>query len=371
MLLEIPAGREQVLAAVQFLKGAARDWWESIIGQSLGHELQQFDDVYNALHERFIPRQTASMRMKAWNSLYHRGTVHDYMMAVNDLALAHPLGEEATFWHAWHGLRSEYKSEVDHLLDQQGRTTCSMKELKQMLLSLELKYPYREPRRFPPRFQTRQIMSYNPPQHHQTPQQRIPFACWICSSPEHRMDVCPKKKKSGCPICGSKAHKPYSCPQRRFGPPRPQRQPPTTSTTSRVTTQDHVCREEVAFCTLSSKYTHPFSSSPRSLLYRLTIKGGAIDVFVDPGSELSLISEKVVSDRGITTTPLKRPVYIIFADKSRIRANAQAHNLRISRGDWSDEVSCVVVPSLTEPIYLGRDWLKKWNPLIDWISGEI
>ena len=88
MLLEIPAGREQVLAAVQFLKGAARDWWESIIGQSLGHELQQFDDVYNALHERFIPRQTASMRMKAWNSLYHRGTVHDYMMAVNDLALA-------------------------------------------------------------------------------------------------------------------------------------------------------------------------------------------------------------------------------------------------------------------------------------------
>ena len=94
-------------------------------------------------------------------------------------------------------------------------------------------------------------------------------------------------------------------------------------------------------------------------------------MFVDPGSELSLISEKVVSDRGISTTPLRRPVYIIFADKSRVRANAQVCDLRLIRGDWSDEVTCVVVPSLTEPIYLGRDWLQRWNPMIDWVSGEI
>ena len=50
-------------------------------------------------------------------------------------------------------------------------------------------------------------------------------------------------------------------------------------------------------------------------------------MFVDPGSELSLISERIVSDRLITTTPLQRPVYIVFADKSRIRAHAQVINL--------------------------------------------
>ena len=57
-------------------------------------------------------------------------------------------------------------------------------------------------------------------------------------------------------------------------------------------------------CTLATKYTHPQSSQPRSLIYRLSIKGGVIDVFVDPGSELSFISEKVVNDRMILTTPL-------------------------------------------------------------------
>ena len=297
--------------------------------------------------------------MKAWNSLYHKGTVHDYMTVVNDLALAHPLGEEAAFWHAWHGLRPEYKAEIDHLLDQQGRTTCSLKELKQMLLSIELKYPYREPRQFPPRFQSRQVNTYQPPTHQQPQQHRTPFACWMCSSPDHRVEACPKRKKSGCLICGSKAHKPFGCPQRRFGPPRLPRQPPSSSTTSRVMIEDRAWKERITICTLATKYTHPQSSSPRSLLYRLNIQGGAIDVFVDPGSELSLISEKVVKDRAISTTPLARPVYIIFADKSRVRASAQAHDLRISRGNWSDEVTCVVVPSLMEPIYLGRDWLKK------------
>ena len=369
--LGIPLGREQVLAAVQFLKDKARDWWESIISQSEGSEIQQFDELYDALHERFIPRQMAGVRMKAWNSLYHKGTVHDYMTEVNDLALAHPLGEEATFWHAWHGLRPEFKSEIDHMLDQQGRQTCSLKELKQMLLSIELKYPYRQPKPFPPRYNVRQVNTFQPTQPQQHQQSRSTFACWICASPDHRMEGCPKKKKSGCPICGSRAHKPFLCPQRRAGPPNPNRRPPTSSTTARVILEEDSSEDNSVICTLATKYTHPQSSQPRSLIYRLSIKGGIIDVFVDPGSELSLISEKVVNDRMILTTPLLHPVYIIFADKSRVRAHAQVIDLQISKGEWSDKVTCVVVPSLTEPIYLGRDWLRKWNPTIDWISGEI
>ena len=379
-LLQIPLGREQVLAAVQFLKGSARDWWESVIGQSLGHELQHFDNIYNALHERFIPRQIAGIRMKAWNSLYHRGTVHEYMTIVNDLALAHPLGDEAAFWHAWQGLRPEYKAEVDHLLHQQGRQTCSLKELKQILLSIELKYPYREPKRFPPRFQSRQVTTNQQDQltpsfrqqQQQTPNQsRTLFACWICASPQHHMEKCPKKKKSGCPICGSKAHKPYTCPQQYRGSPQLPGQPPSSSTTARVTTANINDDQNIMICTLATKYTHPHSNQPRSLLYKLTIQGGTINVFVDPGSELSLISERVIRERGINCTPLLCPVYIVFADKSRVKAHAQVTNLKIKRRNWSDEVTCVVIPSLTEPIYLGRDWLKRWNPIIDWISGEI
>ena len=53
-LLKIPVGWEQVLAAVQFLKGIAKEWWDEVIGQSLGQELQQFEEVYDVLHERFI-----------------------------------------------------------------------------------------------------------------------------------------------------------------------------------------------------------------------------------------------------------------------------------------------------------------------------
>ena len=181
-----------------------------------------------------------------------------------------------------------------------------------------------------------------------------------------------REKKSGCPICGSRAHKPFLCPQRRAGPPNPNRRPPTSSTTARVILEEDSSEDNSMICTLVTKYTHPQSSQPRSLIYRLSIKGGVIDVFVDLGSELSFISEKVVNDRMILTTPLLHPVYIIFADKSRVRAHAQVIDLQISKREWSDKVTCVVVVlSLTEPIYLGRDWFRKWNPTIDWISGEI
>ena len=185
------------------------------------------------------------------------------------------------------------------------------------------------------------------------------------------MEVCPKRKKSGCAICSSKAHKPFGYPQRRYGPPRLLQQPPTSTTTARVTIEDDNDTDNITICTLATKYSHPQSALPRSLLYRLTIQGGTIDVFVDPGSELSLISEKIVQERGINCAPLLCPVYIVFADKSRVKAYTQVTNLKITRGDWSDEVTCIVVPSLTEPIFLGRDWLKRWNPTINWISREI
>ena len=31
----------------------------------------------------------------------------------------------------------------------------------------------------------------------------------------------------------------------------------------------------------------------------------------------------------------------------------------------------MVVPNLAGPLFLGRDWLSKWNPVIDWVTGEL
>ena len=43
----------------------------------------------------------------------------------------------------------------------------------------------------------------------------------------------------------------------------------------------------------------------------------------------------------------------------------------MQRGGWRDEVDLIVAPRLSHAIFLGKDWLRKWNPLLDWVTGEL
>ena len=115
----------------------------------------------------------------------------------------------------------------------------------------------------------------------------------------------------------------------------------------------------------------PSSSMPCALRYRLSTEGGSIDALVDSGAELSLISEDAVKRRGIRVQPLENPLDIVMANQSRVRASHCVPSLPLVRGPWEDSLYCVVVPSLSEALFLGRDWLEKWNPVIDWVTGTL
>ena len=121
----------------------------------------------------------------------------------------------------------------------------------------------------------------------------------------------------------------------------------------------------------NGKVFHPSSSTPRSLVYRLRTTRGMIDALLDSGADVSLISESSVQKRGIATTPLDKPIDVVLANRSRQRATRCVSTLTLARGPWEDQIRCVVVPNLAGPLFLGRDWLSKWNPVIDWVTGEL
>ena len=104
---------------------------------------------------------------------------------------------------------------------------------------------------------------------------------------------------------------------------------------------------------------------PRSLIYRMETVGGMIDALLDSGADISLISDAAVQKRGIRTQPLENPLYVVLADRTRVLATSCVPSLPLARDGWTDEVRCVVVPSLTQPLFLGRDWLQQWNPVIN------
>ena len=110
---------------------------------------------------------------------------------------------------------------------------------------------------------------------------------------------------------------------------------------------------------------------PRALRYVLITTGGNIEVLLDSGADLSLISADAVKKRGIQVEPLEEPLQILCADRSKVRATHCIPSLPLTRGPWRDLIRCIIVPNLTVPLILGRDWLQRWNPLIDWVAGTL
>ena len=109
----------------------------------------------------------------------------------------------------------------------------------------------------------------------------------------------------------------------------------------------------------------------RSLKYRLGTTGGNIDALLDSGAELSMISAETVRRRAIPTEPLEEPLDVVCADCSRVRVTRCVPSLPLTYNNWTDNLHCVVVPNLSNALLLGRDWLARWNPMIDWVTGEL
>ena len=109
----------------------------------------------------------------------------------------------------------------------------------------------------------------------------------------------------------------------------------------------------------------------RSLKYRLGTTGGNIDALLDSGAELSMISAETVRRRAIPTELLEEPLDVVCADCSCVRVTQCVPSLPLTYNNWTDNLHCVVVPNLSNALLLGWDWLARWNPMIDWVTGEL
>ena len=80
---------------------------------------------------------------------------------------------------------------------------------------------------------------------------------------------------------------------------------------------------------------------------------------------MSLLSEETARKRGIRLEPLERLYVVHLANQTTVRATSCVSSLPLAHGKCTNEVWCLIVPSLTQLLFLGRDWLSRWNPVID------
>ena len=205
----VPYGRMQVMQGVHYLKGNAEEWWQEVVGQPQGQELQTFDALVTALTHRFIPESIYDKAMNDWSFLRQTGTAEEYRRHVDRLAMIMPLGEKAEYNHALQGMKPDLKAEIRFRMKEKRREYCSRKELWEMMMVAEVRFPGRPPRPF-----FNKNRAKNPTPKASSAEASSLVVCWICDTTGHRANTCERRHTSGCARCGSKAHTLMTCPQR-------------------------------------------------------------------------------------------------------------------------------------------------------------
>ena len=97
------------------------------------------------------------------------------------------------------------------------------------------------------------------------------------------------------------------------------------------------------------------------------------EAIVDSGCTETFIDREFVKKHKIPTIPLKKPVPIRNVDGSLVGGKMMTENavIRLSMGDHHENVTLGVINLDDKPIFLGIDWLKCHNPIINWTKGFV
>ena len=119
---------------------------------------------------------------------------------------------------------------------------------------------------------------------------------------------------------------------------------------------------------------HPPTSHP-SLSVRIAWQGTQLQVpvMLDSGSDARFICPALVKKLGIATVPLAspmRPCALTGASLKEIQRATKPVKISIS-GNHQEEMVFLVLQSPRFPLVLGKPWLRKHNPQVDWVRGLI
>ena len=94
---------------------------------------------------------------------------------------------------------------------------------------------------------------------------------------------------------------------------------------------------------------------------------------IDSGATALFIHQKFVDTHQIRTHQLPQPIGLQNINGTSNQAGAITHfvRLRLTIGTNSDETEFLVTDIGSEKVILGLPWLKKVNPKIDWVMGEL
>ena len=136
-------------------------------------------------------------------------------------------------------------------------------------------------------------------------------------------------------VCGYKGHVATRCPKRIYG--------------IKSNNSNYVVASKINACLNDAK----------------------IEAMIDSGASENFISKEFVDKNGIFRIKLKNPVKIELATRAKsILILYETEDIKMNIGNHSEVLRFLVVTGLQEDLILGRPWLNKHNPVIDWNANK-
>src|SRR6185295_8851293 len=116
-----------------------------------------------------------------------------------------------------------------------------------------------------------------------------------------------------------------------------------------------------------------FDEDKNSELLRLIgfIKNHSVNILIDGGASRNFIADRCVKKFGLKTLQEDGTGIVILADGSNQPCNLFIRNVPLKVGIYQDKVTFFVTKLNSYDIILGKPWLKKYNPRINWRTNEI
>ena len=109
--------------------------------------------------------------------------------------------------------------------------------------------------------------------------------------------------------------------------------------------------------------------STQLLTFKGEIENQPINILIDGGSSGDFVSDRVAKKLGMTMEDVPG-VELAFANGEKGVCNKEVYTyLRIRNHEENLRLKVVTLPR--HEVILGKPWLEKWNPTIDWRKNEI
>ena len=87
---------------------------------------------------------------------------------------------------------------------------------------------------------------------------------------------------------------------------------------------------------------------------------------LDSGASHSFIAANIIRELGLKMR-FADSLEVALADNSVVCLHEVVDLPVCFACNAMQDITCCIIPSLHLPIILGMDWLRKWNPHVDWL----